>query len=354
MKCRVILLTLSALLVLLAASGCQAISYYRQAIAGEYQILAHQQPIARLVSDPATPEKLRTKLRQVLKIRAFAAAELKLPADEIYVKYVDLHREYVVWNVNVAPPLSLDPKTWWFLVVGRASYRGYFKEADAVRYATRWKEKGWDIYVDGISTYSTLGWFHDPLLNTFVFEPETDLAETIFHELAHRRLFVPGDTDFNEAYATTVAAEGVRRWFAAATNATGYAAYVRDRQHERDFIDLVMGCRDKLGAMYADTSLTPAVKQRRKEEIVQELRDDYARAKVRWGEPKSGYDWWFSEPINNAKLNTVSAYYDLAPAFQALLQAQGGDLKKFYDAVARLGKMPLEQRHAALRSYLKP
>ena len=112
------------------------------------------------------------------------------------------HGPYVVWNVNVAPPLSLQPKTWWFPIVGQASYRGYFNEARAQRYAAPWEKKGWDVYVDGVEAYSTLGWFRDPLINTFIFEPEADLAELIFHELGHRRLFINGDTDFNEAFAT--------------------------------------------------------------------------------------------------------------------------------------------------------
>ena len=352
-KGRILFLTFGALAILVAVSGCQEIGFYKQAVAGEYEILAHQKPIPGLIANPQTPARVKKKLEQVMKIRSFAAEELKLPADKSYIKYVDLHRPYVVWNVNAAPPLSLDPKTWWFPVVGRASYRGYFHEADALHYAERWKKKGWDIYVDGISTYSTLGWFHDPILNTFLFEPETDLAETIFHELGHRRLFVSGDTDFNEAYATTVAAEGIRRWFAAATNAPAYAAYQRDRAHEKDFVNLVMACRDKLAAVYDDKNLSDSDKLKRKEQIIQGLRDEYAQTKIRWGEPKSGYDYWFAEPINNAKLNTVSAYYDLAPAFEALLRAQGGDLEKFYRAVGDIGRMPLQQRHQKLRSYLQ-
>lgn len=349
---RFAVLTSVGLLLLLALSGCQAIGYYKQAIAGEYQILAHQKPAAQLIADPSTPPKLKVQLDEVSRIRAFAASEMKEPTDESYIKYVDLHRPYVVWNVNVAPPLSLDPKTWWFPVVGRASYRGYFKEADARRYAARWEKKGWDVYVDGIETYSTLGWFHDPLLNTFIFEPEAYLAEVIFHELGHRRLFVSGDTDFNEAYATTVAAEGVRRWFLSSSNSPAYEEYQQGLRHESDFVRLVSATQDDLGKVYADPSLSDAAKLQRKNEIIQQLRDNYARTKQRWGVAKSGYDDWFAEPINNAKLNTVSSYFDLVPAFQALLRAQGGDMEKFYEAVGDLGKLPLDRRHQVLRSYL--
>ena len=333
-------------------SGCQELNFYRQAAAGQLEILGGEKPVAKLLADPSTPPELKAKFGQINKIRQFAADQLKLPAAGVYVNYTDLHRPYVVWNVNVAPALSLDPKTWWFPIVGEASYRGYFHEAAARRYADRWAQEGWDVYVDGVDAYSTLGWFSDPLLNTFIDEPEADLADLIFHELAHRRLFIAGDTDFNEAFAMETAAEGVRRFFASASNTGAYRDYETERAREKDFVQLVMDARKELAAAYADAKLSDLDKFKRKDEIIAQLRARYAAVKKSWG-GYGGYDDWFSTPINNAKLNTVSAYYDLMPAFAALLRAQGGDLEKFYGAVAALGKMPLEQRHEALRGYLK-
>ena len=237
-------------------------------------------------------------------------------------------------------------------MVGTASYRGYFNEAAARRYAAQWEKKGWDVYVDGVEAYSTLGWFRDPLMNTFIYEPEVDLAETIFHELGHRRLFINGDTDFNEAFATEVAAEGLRRWFAASSNPKAYVKHLEILAREKQFVQLVMGTRQELEAVYGDGQLPETVKLQRKEEIIGKMRARYAAVKQEWG-GNTGYDEWFAEPINNAKLNTVSAYYELTPAFQALLRAQGGDMEKFYEAVAALGKLPIEKRHETLREYLK-
>ena len=338
--------------MVIAFSGCQSIRFYGQAVAGEYQILAHQKPIAALIEDTNTPAPLREKFAEILKIREFAAQELKLPVDESYLKYVDLHRRFVVWTITVAPVLSLEPKTWWFPVVGRASYRGYFSEKGAQRYAERWDTNQWDVYVAGVETYSTLGWFHDPLLNTFIDEPVGDLAETIFHELGHRRLFVPGDTDFNEAFATTVALEGVRRWFAAANQPQEYERYRLAEVHDDQFIKLVLDARQKLEATYGTPSLSDAMKLQRKRETIEALRDNYKKLKAEWG-GINDYDGWFSRPINNAKLNTISAYYDLVPAFQAILRSNGGDLERFYEAVAKLGKMPIAQRHDELNKLLK-
>jgi predicted aminopeptidase len=339
--------------MVLGLSGCQTIRFYGQAAVGQYQILTREKAVSQLIQDPATDARLKTQLELVLRLRQFAASELKLPPHNCYLEYADVGRPYVVWNVNVSPALSLAPKTWWFPVVGTASYRGYFSLDGANRYAAKWAGKGWDVYISDVPTYSTLGWFADPLLNTYIFEPEGDLADTIFHELTHRRLFISGDTDFNEAFATTVADEGVRRWFRASTNNAAYDRHREEGRRENDFVKLVMATRAKLHVVYGDASLSPDAKLRRKAEIIVGMRADYARLKESWGVTKSGYDVWFALPINNAQLNTVSAYNDLVPAFQALLRAQGGDLEKFYQAVASLGKLPLAQRHENLNAYLR-
>jgi predicted aminopeptidase len=332
----------------LLLSGCKALSFYRPAIAGEYQILAHQQPIGELLANPDTPAQLKVKFDQVLRMRLFAQHDLGLPADDEYLKYVDLHRPYVVWNVNVAKPLSLTPKTWWFPIIGRASYRGYFEEKQARSYGGDFEKKGWDVYVDGVVTYSTLGWFHDPLLNTFINEPESYLAEVIFHELTHRRLFIAGDTDFNEGLAVAVSEEGVRRWCQTNHQAAAYEKYLRNLDNEHAFVRLVMTTRDRLQAVYEDPKLSTDEKLRRKGEVIEQLRAEYAELKKQLG-GKAGYDAWIAAPINNAKLNTVSAYFDLVPGFRALLKQNGGDLQKFFVEAEKLGKLPLKERHAALQ-----
>ena len=336
-----------------ALSGCQALRYYQQAIAGQCQILVHEQSIPKLLADPKTPAPLRAKFEAILGIRRFAAQQLNLPAGQSYLKYTDLHRPYVVWNVTIAPALSLNPKTWWFPIVGRASYRGYFHELPARRYAGDFSKKGWDVYVDGIEAYSTLGWFNDPILNTIINEPDSELAETIFHELAHRRLFVPGDTDFNEAFATAVASEGVRRWFLAASTPLAYDRYRAGLAQDHQFVDLIMAARAQLQALYDNPKLSDTAKLSAKQDIIAQLRARHAQLKASWG-GQSPFDQWFAEPINNAKLNTISAYYDLVPAFDALLRANGGDLEQFYQAVARLAKLPVPERHRQLESYLAP
>jgi predicted aminopeptidase len=349
------------LLAVLAMSGCQTLSYYGQAIKGQYQIVAHEQKIEKLFADPQTPASLKAKLELVQSLRAFAAKELKLPVDGHYQKYVDLHRAFVVWNVEAAPEFSLEPKKWWYPLVGSLEYRGYFAERGARRYAARLKQKGYDVYVGGVEAYSTLGWFKDPVLNTFISNAESDLAETIFHELGHQRVFASGDTDFNEAFATTVGQEGARRWLRAQGNHAAGQKYLAELRRTDQFAHLVAQTREQLERLYGDErseggKLKATRKQRmdspeqlrqRKQQVIDQMQQEYAQLKAQWG-GDTGYDDWFARPVNNAQLNSVAAYYDLVPGFERLLALNGGDLEKFYDAASRLAKEPKAERHRRL------
>ena len=330
----------------LVLSGCETVSYYKQAITGQYQIFSRQSSIKKLMERQDTPAALKDRFKLVLELRDFAQTQLGLPVDGHYLKYADINRKHVVWNVYAAPELSLEQKTWWYPAVGKLKYRGYFSEARATNYAARLERQYWDVYVSGIDAYSTLGWFKESLLNTFIHDPEADFAETLFHELAHQRLFISGDTDFNEAFATVIGQEGARRWLRtrATTNALeDYAVLLR---RENDFVNLVQATRQKLKAIY-DSQQPDDAKRKAKSETIEGLRRDYQEMKTRWG-GYSGYDQWFSKPLNNAQLNTVATYHDLVPAFQRLLAAHGGNLDSFYKEVEQLEKLGKEERRQRL------
>ena len=337
-------------------------SYYGQAIRGQCQIIKQRRPITELLSDTNTPALLRNRLQLVTQIRAFADEELKLPADDHYTRYADVGRPFVVWNVHAAPELSFEAKSWWYPLVGRLDYRGYFSEAGAQRYAAELRAEGFEVFVGGVDAYSTLGWFQDPVLNTFVFEEDVELAELLFHELAHQRLFVSGDTDFNEAFATAVAEEGLRRWMLAGNDAAAWQSYENRCRRQDQFIRLLLAARKELEVVYGEQSEEDdGLKDRRprvqatadwqrteKRRVIERLRRDYQALKMEW-QGYEGYDGWFEGPLNNAQLNTVANYYELVPAFRRLLALCDGHLERFYREAKALGKLPEKTRHRQLR-----
>jgi predicted aminopeptidase len=349
--------TVLAVAVAASACGCQTARYYAQAVRGQSQILKERKPIADLIADPDTSPKLKAKFELILRLRTFAQSDLKLPINRHYLTYVDLNRRFAVWNVHAAPEFSLEPKRWWYPFVGSLKYRGFFAEADARQCAARLEANGDDVYVEGVEAYSTLGWFADPLMNTFIYHSEPALAETLFHELAHQRLFFGGDTDFNEAFATAVADEGVRRWFQAANDEPAYHRYLAESQRNKQFVSLVLETRELLQALYGETtgffhrptqgSGAPWLREE-KAKLINQFRQNYQKLKESWG-GRADYDGWFAQSLNNAQLNTIAVYYELVPGFQALLEQQGGDLEAFYREVHKMHRLTTIERRQRLR-----
>jgi len=357
------LLHLWAVIVLTGlACGCNTVGYYGQAIRGQHEIWARQKPIHDLLKSPATPAPLKERLALVLSLRDFAEKELHLPANGHYLRYADLERRFVVWNIYAAPEFSLTPKSWWYPVIGKLDYRGYFSEQKARDYAAALEQEGWDVYVGGVTAYSTLGWFHDPVLNTFIYEGDADLAEILFHELAHQRLFFPDDTEFNEAFATAVAEEGTRRWMESRHDAVALEAYRVQAQRTEQFVTLVTEARQKLALLYAsppdirsastnDAAAHASVLRNGKQNALRELRDGYAQLKARWG-GSTAYDEWFGRSLNNAQLNTVDTYYSLVPAFRRVLREKAGNMEAFYAAIEPLRKLDKSRRQAGLNALV--
>jgi predicted aminopeptidase len=334
------------------ASGCSTtLGYYLQALDGQMAVVREARPIAEVIGDPLSSDELKHKLGRIREIREFASRELALPDNGSYRRYADLHRRFVVWNVFAAPELAVEPKEWCFPVAGCVGYRGYFAEADARRFADGLAKEGMDVYVGGVPAYSTLGWMDDPVLNTFIHYPETELARLIFHELAHQLAYAPGDTTFNESFAATVENAGVERWIAERGTADQRVDYEASQRRKRDFAELVTRYRERFAAAYAAGG---SVEEKRaaKAQLQDAMRADYARTKQAWG-GFGGYDWWFAQPLNNAQLASVALYTDLVPGFEALLGACRDDLPCFYARVKALAKLPEQERRAKLEGFDK-
>lgn len=339
-------------LYLSTLTACSNLTYYSQAVEGQWEVWQRSQPIAKVLAHPATSAPLKQQLADVLNIRTFATTVLHLPENLSYTYYADLQRPFVVWSVFATPALSLEPKTWCFPIIGCVSYRGYFNQATAEMLATELRDQGYDVYVAGISAYSTLGWFADPVLNTMLKWTTSRLAGVIFHELAHQKLYIADDTAFNEAFATAVEEEGVQRWLRQFSTAADQVAYQQAQQREMQFVHLVLTTRQRLEEVYQQHHLPRATLVLEKKRIFNRLQTEYAVLKQRW-DGYSGYDNWFAKDLNNAKLLSVVTYQDYVPAFQTLLVKQGHDLQKFYQAVAQLGDLPKEQREEELKRLVK-
>ncbi len=338
---------LSVLLLLaFGLAGCQA-GYYAHLARGHYEVLSARRPIAELIEGEATDPALKSRLRGVLTARAFAVSDLALPDNGSYTDYADLERPYVLWNLFATPEFSLKPQEWCHLLVGCLAYRGYYDETRARAEAARLREQGLDVEVAPVQAYSTLGWFDDPVLNTMLSGSDEGLAGTIFHELAHQKLFVSGDTAFNESFASFVEEQGLRQYLRGAPDRADHV--LRKSGRHDQFVALVLETRARLEALYALGLPEPEMRTRKQAEFTR-LRVDYEKLKQSaWG-GDGRYDSWIAGELNNARLLPFGIYHQWVPAFGALFRDSGENWPAFYRAAKALADQPGDARLAALES----
>ena len=334
-------------ITILLLSSCSSLNYYWQGVVGQLELWRKAEPIADLIASAKLPAELNHKLSLALSIRTFASDELGLPENQSYRYYVKLARPFVVWNVVATPELSLEARQWCFPIAGCVNYRGYFDERMARGEAQRLQTQGDDVHVGGVPAYSTLGYFSDPVLSTFVHYSEVELARLIFHELAHQRIYVQDDTTFNESFAVVVEEEGIRRWLKQRNDRALEEEFTRRQQYRQGFRGLLLNSRSALTAVYAQ-SLPDHEKRLHKARILNQLQADYQQLKHAWG-GYSGYDYWFNQGINNASLAAQGLYEDKVAALRRLLHEENSDLRKFYRNVEVLAGLPAKQRQALLQ-----
>ena len=306
------------------------------------RLLAARRPVAEVLADAATRPETAANLARVEAILTFAEAELHLTVGNRYRSYVALDREAVAWNVFAAPEFSLTPHQWCYPIVGCAVYRGFFDPADAQREAAALAARGFDVHVGRVAAYSTLGWFDDPLLSTFIGYPDARLAELLFHELAHGVLFVPGDSAFNEGFATFVGREGAVQWLrAAGRDPAPYLAAQRGAAHRAAFFQ---AWRERLRALYAEP-LAPDQRRLLKAALLEAMGACYAEFGTR-GVP--GFRGTLA-PLNNAQLAAMGTYEDRTTAFAALLARERGDWRAFHRSAQAIAARQPAARAETLR-----
>lgn len=343
MKALRLLLILFALII----GACTTFGYYGQSLAGQMELMQKQQPVSRLLTNSRAAPELKQRLTDIQSMLDYAHTQLSLPDNGSYRSYAELGREYLVWNVFAAPEFSLQPKQWCYLIIGCTSYRGYFQQQQAQTYARTLKQSGWEVSVNGISAYSTLGWLRDPLLNTMINRENWQIARLLFHELAHQIIYIPNDTEFNEAFADAVAGIGLRRWLQA------YHPDMVDTvqtalEREESLYRLLFAARDNFIQLYS-SSLPADVMREQKALLHERLQQDYQQLKQQWDTEDNRYDRWVTSGINNASLAALSTYRSLVPAFEDAWRLHEEDLPRLYKWVEGLSGCNKTERLAKLQ-----
>jgi len=338
------ILRLTRFLLLMALSAASSGCYYMQAAAGQWELTRKREPIADVISDEDTTAELKDRLLLVQAARQFSIDELALPDNKSYRSYADIEREFVVWNVFAAPEFSLKAKQWCFPVAGCVSYRGYFSKDAAIRESGRLARDGYDVAVGGVSAYSTLGKFSDPVLSSMMSWDDIQLVGVLFHELAHQVLYIKGDSGFNESFATAVEEFGLERWLESNGRPEDIEVYQQRRQLRQDLMALVADARDDLRAIFA-AAIVEGEMRRLKGERLERLAVDMNTTLVRAGRDPSS---WTNGELNNARIASMTLYEGWLPSFRALLARCEQDVQCFYAKAEELSRLEMAEREAKL------
>lgn len=303
-----------------------------QAARGHMDIMNKRRPVNEVIQDTDSPEALKERLQLVQEAREFSISKLYLPDNDSYRTYADLERDFVVWNVFAAPEFSLQAKTWCYPVAGCVGYRGYFAKEDAERQAQKLKGAGFDVIVGGVSAYSTLGKFSDPVLNTMMRWSDLDLVAVLFHELAHQQLYVKNDSEFNESFASAVEEFGVERWLRGRGEDSRLQEYRSSREFRQQLLQHVQAARADLETLYA-SELDQSDMRQGKQDILSALREAAGEQVERSGRNTPA---WLRSPLNNATLIPLSLYQGRLDEFRQLLVECKEDLQCFYDQAEQL------------------
>ncbi|MEX2466232.1 MAG: aminopeptidase [Gemmatimonadota bacterium] len=325
---RRLILALGGLALVASCAACSPVYVVKAGIA-EMQILRARQPIHRVLNDTTTDAETRGKLAYVLEARRFAAEQLGIEVGDSYTMYTELESDTLALVLSAAPRHRLAPKTWWFPIVGRVPYKGFFSERDAFAEEAELAAEGYDTYVRPTAAFSTLGWFNDPLLSSVLRADDVEVVETVLHELSHQHLFVPGQVGFNESFATFVGRVAAMRFFCTregggpdTVRCQRAEARWRDYQRFSVFIDDVV---EELEAIYGSPDLITAAKVERREEV-------FTRALMRFDEEvqptleQFTFQGFRDTPLNNATLLARMRYFHRLPDFAGYLDERGGDL----------------------------
>ena len=338
MRKRLVVLGALACTALVATcAGCSPMYVIRAGIA-EAKILRARRPIPAVILDPATDERTRGVLTLVTEARAYAVDDLGLEAGDAYTSYSELESDTLLMVLSAAQPDRLAPKTWWFPIVGHVPYKGYFDFDKATREEQKLANEGLDTYLRPSGAFSTLGWLPDPLLSTTLRQDDVGVVETVIHELAHNRLFVPGQVRFNESYANFVGAVGAARFFC--ERAGGGPDTVKCQRAQARWRDMVR-FSDFLDPLIADLQeLYGRRESLTRDALLAERAQIFEQAQARFERElqptfeASTYSSFLTQPLNNATLLGRMRYYHRLADFAAFWDKGDGDLRAAIDHIA--------------------
>ncbi|MCE3010099.1 MAG: aminopeptidase [Proteobacteria bacterium] len=315
--------------------GCQ-LPYYLKSAAGQFSLLSSRVPVEKALQDPSLRAEEKQKLSLAQEARQFAEQELGLESSKNYTSYVALDRPYVTYVVSASPKWELKAYEWSYAFVGKMPYKGFFTEADAQAEEQGLVKEGFDTFLRGVSAYSTLGWFKDPILSSMLRYADHDLVNTIIHETTHVTLYIKNSADFNERFATWVGNKGTEMFYLKkeGPESPTVEKLKQELHDEKIFSEFISQEIKDLKSWYnslPDNQKSEDLRRARMKDIQTRFKEKISP------QLKSQLYARFPEiTLNNARLSLYSTYNKDLHLFDEAFEIAHRDFRKFLDLIKSL------------------
>ena len=312
----------------------------------------HQrQDVNRVLADPKTDPELARQLQLARSVLEFASSTLQLHAAGSYEKVLISGQPAISWNVIAAPEFPVEARLWCFPVAGCVPYRGYFDPAKAEDFASKMRQEDMDVLISPATAYSTLGWFDDPLLDTMFQYSDTQLAAVLIHELAHKKLYIAGDTAFSESFAEFVESNGLKLWLEHRGELKELQEWKHRQQAEPMFDTLLMSTRVSLSELYA-SSIEKTEMRALKQALFDRMQQQYVKLVEQDCKGQDYFAGWMRGDMNNARLALAESYSGGSCAFAELYRQAEENMDTFYELAREKSRLSQELRQTRRWSFI--
>jgi predicted aminopeptidase len=324
-----------ALLLALTNVGCQ-LGFYIKSATGQLQILTAREPIEKVLADTKTKESDKEKLRWVERAREFCFKNMNLKPNKNYTQFVQLNRSAVTFAVSAAPKWELRHHLWSFPFVGEVPYKGFFNESDAIDEENDLKKMDLDTFRRGVSAYSTLGWFNDPVLSSMLAYKTHDLVNTIIHENVHATLYIASAADFNERLAVFLGDQGTLDFYrqVEGENSPTVQLIKAENKDQSLFADFITKEILELKKWYTTATVHEEAQRQQK---FQDIKDRFKTQLAPQLQTKN-YERFTETPLNNARLMLYKTYVSDLSTFEKIFKSMNNDYRAFIAKMKTLEK----------------
>jgi len=172
---------------------------------GQLSVLLNVQSISSFSKKNDITEQEKENILLVERIKKYSIDSLGYLPTKNFTSIYDQNNKPVLWVITASEPYDLKAFEWQFPIVGKVSYKGFFKKELAIKEKNHLAAMGYDVDIRSVSAWSTLVWFKDPLLSSMLHRQKGSLCNLLFHELFHATYYAPNAVNFNENIASFIA-----------------------------------------------------------------------------------------------------------------------------------------------------